>query len=149
VAKILYIDLDDTLVDFRGAYLESLRLDPSVPFPQSKRGFFADLKPIDGAIEAVQILIKAPEYEPYILSAPSTRNVHSYSEKRLWVESYFGFDFCDRLILSEHKNLLRGDILIDDHASGKGQDEFQGELVVFGSVEYPDWETVLSHLGIS
>lgn len=146
--KIVYIDLDDTLCDFRSAYLNALRENPAIQYPQSQYRFFANLQPIDGAIETVRGLIDSEEYDPYILSAPSTRNPLSYAEKREWVEIHFGYDFCGKLILCPHKGLLKGDLLIDDNVSGKGQDLFEGELIQFGSSAYPNWAAVRTRLGI-
>ena len=38
-----------------------------------------------------------------------------------------------------------GDYLIDDRTKN-GAGEFSGELIQFGSDDYPDWETVLNYL---
>ena len=146
MAKIIYIDMDDTIADFIGSYRAALQFNPAIKHPQSQHRFFADLEPISGAIEAVEKLIASPLYDPYILSAPSTRNPFSYAEKREWVEKHFGLEFCKKLILCPNKALLKGDILIDDNNRGKGQDQFEGELIHFGSERYPDWESVLSLL---
>ena len=104
--------------------------------------------PLSGAIETVELLIKSDLYDPYILTAPSVRNPNSYSGKRIWIEKYFGLEFCKKLILSPNKSLLVGDYLIDDNVSGKGQDGFSGSLIHFGSNEYPDWRSVRSFLDI-
>lgn len=146
--KIVYIDMDDTLCDFKGAFLKALEMNPSVRYPQSQYRFFANLQPIEGAIEAVKSLIGSDEYDPYILSAPSTKNPFSYAEKREWIELYFGYDFCEKLILCGQKGLLKGDFLIDDNHEGKGQNLFEGELIQFGSCAYPDWLAVRTRLGI-
>jgi 5'-nucleotidase len=69
-----------------------------------------------------------------------------YTEKRIWIEKYFGFGFTYRLILSCHKNLLMGDYLIDDYESGRWQEGFEGTLVVFGSEKFPDWNKVMKYL---
>ena len=66
--KIVYIDMDDTLCDFQGAFSEALKLNPTVRYPQSQYRFFANLLPIEGAIETVKRLINSDEYDPYILS---------------------------------------------------------------------------------
>jgi hypothetical protein len=44
------------------------------------------------------------------------------------------------------KSLLQGDFLVDDRASGKGQERFQGELVQFGSEKFYDWPITLNYL---
>jgi hypothetical protein len=54
----------------------------------------------------------------------------------------------NRLIISPHKHLSCGDILIDDKRSGKGQDKFQGVLLQFGSKKYPDWKAIEEFLEI-
>lgn len=86
------------------------------------------------------------KFDLYVLSAPSPRNVHSYSEKRQWIERHFDYELAKRLILSPNKGLLKGDVLIDDQPNGKGQEWFEGQLILFGSPDFPDWHTVVSHL---
>ena len=129
-------------------FSKALKMNPTVQYPQSQYRFFANLRPIEGAIEAVKSLVDSDEYDPYILSAPSTKNPLSYAEKREWIEIYFGYDFCEKLILCGHKGLLKGDLLIDDNHEGKGQDLFEGELIQFGSYAYPNWAAVRTRLGI-
>jgi 5'(3')-deoxyribonucleotidase len=146
--KIVFIDMDDTLCDFKGAFLKALKENPTIQYPQSQYRFFAKLQPIEGAIQAVNALINSDQYDPYVLSAPSTRNPFSYAEKREWIEEQFGYNFCERLILCAQKGLVRGDLLIDDNVEGKGQDKFEGELIHFGSPKFPDWRSVRQKLGI-
>jgi 5'(3')-deoxyribonucleotidase len=148
MAEIVYIDMDDTLCDFTGAFQRQVELNPEVRFPQSQYGFFAKLKPLRGALETIKALYESEAYDPYILTAPSTRNPLSYTEKRVWIEEYLGYEFCERLILCPHKGLLKGDFLIDDHVDGKGQDHFEGELLHFGSPTYPDWTAIRAQLGL-
>ena len=143
---IVYIDMDDTICDFKGSVKEFIRNGGSLKFPQSKIGFFESLPPINGAIEAVNRLRASQIYDVYILTAPSTRNPHCYMEKRVWVEKYFDYEFTKKLIISPNKGLLKGDFLIDDYDRGKGQEDFEGELIHFGSSAYPDWDAVLNHL---
>ncbi len=88
------------------------------------------------------IRLAHPQLEPFILTAPSLRNPHSYTEKRLWVEKHLGYEVVHRLIITAHKGLNRGHFLIDDHDSGKGQEYFEGELIKFGSDRFPDWPSV-------
>ena len=146
--KIVYIDMDDTLCDFDTAFKRSKLEHPDITWPQSRHGFFLNLQPIDGAIEAVNELIVSNKYDPYILSSPSVRNPTCYAEKRVWIENYFGLEFCKKLILSPNKGLNHGEYLIDDNVEGKGQDAFKGELIHFGGDEYPTWEHVISYLQV-
>lgn len=144
--KLVYIDMDDTLCDFKDAFLKQRELVPSILWPHSEQGFFESLNPLPGAIETVELLIQSDIYEPYILTAPSVRNPNSYSGKRIWIEKYFGLEFCKKLILSPNKSLLIGDYLIDDNSSGKGQENFSGSLIHFGSKKFPNWQSIQDFL---
>lgn len=142
----VYIDMDDVLCDYSSKIAEHKQKNPDNPFPQSVPGFFRSLEPMDGALAAVEQLRKKTNVEVYILTAPSTKNPLSYTEKRLWVEDKFGYEMTHNLIICSHKGLLKGDILIDYHASGRGQEFFEGKLIHFGNEEYPNWEITLSSL---
>lgn len=143
---IVYIDMDDVLCDFTGAHREALAKNPGIQFPQSQYGFFANLEAIAGGIASVKAMIASEVYDPYILTAPSIRNPLCYTEKRVWIETYFGLAFVDKLIICPNKALLKGDILIDDHIEGKGQEQFEGRLIHFGSKQFPNWKSVCKEL---
>lgn len=113
-------------------------------FPQAKEGFYIDIPPNEDAIKYVKLLSSI--YDVYFLTAPSLKNPHSYSEKRLWIEKYFGFDWVTKLIICNHKNLLMGDYLIDDLDFGKGQEGFTGELIRYKSTKYPTWDKIYDYL---
>lgn len=143
---IVYIDMDDVLCDFTGAFNEALLRTPEIRYPQSQYGFYSNLTPIVGAIESVSELIKSEQFDPYILTAPSIYNPLCYTEKRLWVEKHFGIEFVNKLIISPNKALLKGSYLIDDRLQGSGQNDFEGELILFGSETFPEWEGIMAYL---
>lgn len=136
--KRVYIDMDDVLADFTSAFIK--RKDGTLPYPQSKYGFFLGLEPIKGGLEAVKIL--RSKYDVWILTRPSIHNPLCYTEKRVWVENHLGMEMVERLILSPDKSLLKGDYLIDDHQ----HPGFEGELIQFGYDPYPNWDSVLKYL---
>lgn len=140
--KIIYIDMDDVLCDYQAGKKLYLKKHPEIQYPQSIKGFFEELRPVKDGVETVKKLITSDIYDPYILTAPSTRNPLSYSEKRIWIEKYFGYSFTKNLIICSNKGLLKGDILIDDHIEGRGQENFEGLIFHFGSSSFPNWKAV-------
>jgi 5'-nucleotidase len=141
--KIIYIDMDGVLADYMTAFDKAIEMNPDIKFPQATYGFFANLQPITGAIKAVTQLIDDPIFDVHILTSPSVKNPLCYTEKRVWIEKYFNLDLCEKLVIAMNKSLLRGDFLIDDLSTGAGQEDFQGQLILFGSEKYPDWSAVL------
>lgn len=141
--KIIFVDMDDTITEYSKA--KAAAMSKYGPYPQSRYGFYLNLPAVKSAVRAIVLLNALPEYEVWFLTAPSVHNPLSYSEKRLWIENMFGFEFVERLIICSDKSLLRGDYLIDDHTAGKGQESFIGELIHFGSDDYPDWHVVYSY----
>jgi 5'-nucleotidase len=141
---IIYIDMDGVLCDFNTPYQQALIEHPEELYPQSIPGFFINLTPFENAIESVKTL--ALVNDVYILSAPSVLNPHSYTEKRLWIEKYLGIEMCHKLILTPNKGLNKGDILIDDEKSGRGQESFEGTFIHFGSPEFSDWKKIITYI---
>jgi len=141
---IIYVDQDDVLADFAGAYHDKLDACPQQRWPQAEFDFFRKLKPIKGAIEGVMEL-KARGHDVMFATRPSFHNPLCYTEKRLWIEDHFGLAMCEDLILIPKKGRLIGDLLIDDTPWPK----FQGEQILFGSprpdgVGIIDWEYILT-----
>ena len=48
-----------------------------------------------------------------------------------------------KLIISPNKGLNKGDYLIDDNKSGRGQENFEGELIHFGTEGLYNWAEIL------
>jgi 5'-nucleotidase len=140
---IVYIDMDGVLCDYYEAHQKALFNIPSIAYPQSQYGFYTRISPIEGGISAFHWMEQHQQIEPYILTAPSIPNPLSYTEKRIWVENHLGLQACERLIICNQKNLLKGHYLIDDQDSGRGQEKFEGELWQFGTSLYPNWHTIV------
>jgi len=143
--KILYIDMDGVLVDFDS---ETKKIDAdtlkkyngnfcSIPY------FFSKMEPMPGAIDAYRKLFE--KFDTYILSTAPRNNPSAWSDKLQWVRKYLGDEGCERLIISCRKDLNMGDYLIDDMTKN-GADNFMGELIMFGSDKFLNWESVLSYL---
>jgi len=104
---------------------------------------FSLMDPMEGAIESYNKL--SSQYDTYILSTSPWDNPSAWQDKILWVKKYLEKSAYKRLILSHHKNLNRGDYLIDDRLKN-GADKFTGEHIHFGTEKFPDWKSVLSYL---
>ena len=135
--------MDDVLCNYTSAFKIIKAQQPEIEFPQSVPGFFENLEPKVDAVDSFFNL--ASRYDVHILSAPSVFNPLCYTEKRIWVEKYLGFEFTHNLILATNKGLLKGDYLIDDYVAGRGQEYFEGELIHFGSDKYPDWRSIMKY----
>lgn len=79
----------------------------------SSKGFFANLPPISGAINALHELLNAG-HDVRICTAPISAYQNCVAEKFMWVEKHLGKDWTNRIILTKDKTWVRGDILIDD-----------------------------------
>ena len=143
--KIVYVDMDNVLVDFpsgiarldeetRSQYEGDLDEVPNI---------FSMMDPLEGAIEGFNKI--SEHYDTYILSTAPWENPSAWSDKLVWVKKYLGDSAYKRLILSHNKNLNRGDYLIDDRTKN-GAGDFEGELIRFGSSTFPDWGTVTAYL---
>lgn len=137
--KIVYIDMDGVLCDYKGHFIKMVQENPKIPYPQSQYGFYVALPEIEGAIEAYKKLEE--KYDVWILTRPSYKNPLCYSEKRVWVEQHLSKEHCKKLIICYEKSLLRGSYLIDDNKYN-----FEGECILFGSDEFPNWSSVLKKL---
>ncbi len=142
--KIIYFDLDGTIVDFQSAFEF---LEPEVLSKYQGRldevpNIFSLMKPIAGAIEVFNQL--AQDYDCYILSTAPWENASAWSDKLLWVKEHLGENGYKRLILSHHKHLNIGDYLIDDRLKN-GAERFTGKHIQFGTDLFSDWQAVLEY----
>ncbi|WNY24999.1 5' nucleotidase, NT5C type [Methanolapillus millepedarum] len=151
--KILYIDMDNVLVDLESA-IEQLdeetrrqrKGDKKAGIPSTYDeipGIFLLPKPMPGAVESFGELCR--HFDVYILSTAPWENETAWSDKLLWVKKWLNEGAYKRLILTHHKNLNKGDFLVDDR-SKNGASEFEGEWIQFGSEKFPDWAIIREYL---
>ena len=133
---VVFIDLDDTIVDF-AAGIEAMKdqhPDKDVDSRTAKwddvTGIFSKMTPIPGAIDAIHKLDK--HYTVIIASTAPWANDSAWSDKLLWVQHYFknlddpNSTLYKRVTITHNKDLLRGAYLIDDHPNN-GAKEFGEE----------------------
>lgn len=143
--KILYIDMDNVLVNFQSgidrlSYAIISRYEGKL---DEVAGIFSLMEPMEAAIESYRKL--SEKFDTYILSTSPWENASAASDKFAWVKHHLGKYAHKRLILSHHKHLNQGDFLIDDRPNN-GADKFQGELILFGSEKFPNWPVVTEYM---
>ena len=151
--EILFIDMDGVVADFN-SYVE--KLCPGI-FKRQAEGVegeidevcgkhprcFYELELIPGAVNSVKTL--SNYYDVYFLSTPMWSLPESFTDKRLWIDKYFGVEFEKRLILTHRKDLTLGHYLIDDRKV-HGVENFKGYHIHFGTPGFPNWEVITSWL---
>ncbi|KAM5216693.1 5'(3')-deoxyribonucleotidase, cytosolic type isoform 3-T3 [Hipposideros larvatus] len=143
------VDMDGVLADFEAGLLRGFRRrfpgEPHVPLEERRGflareqyralrpdladkvasvyeapGFFLDLEPIPGALEAMREMNAMQDTEVFICSSPLMKYEHCVGEKYRWVEKHLGPQFVERIILTRDKTVVLGDLLIDDKDTIRG-----------------------------
>jgi 5'-nucleotidase len=145
VRKILYVDMDNVLVDFKSALPQ---INPDVLKEYEGRlddipGIFGLMTPMPQAVESFTEL--AGLFDTYVLSTSPWKNPTAWADKLVWVQRHLGDAVYKRLILTHHKHLNDGHFLIDDRRRN-GADKFRGELILFGEHPFQDWPAVVGYL---
>ena len=137
--------MDNVIVDFKTG-IEKISEEEKVKYEgryDEVPRIFSLMDPMEGAIEAFNKL--SSKYDTYILSTSPWNNPSAWQDKIVWVQKFLEKPAYKRLILSHHKNLNRGDYIIDDRVKN-GVDKFEGEHIHFGSEKFPNWDTILKYL---
>ena len=172
--RLLLVDMDGVLCAYneklidagvvRPEQLTSERWKDSELSPEHKEkirnmisspGFFADLKPIEGAISSLQALLIS-DWNVYLCSRPP-KSRYAWNEKYEWVLRHCPF-LSERLILTTSKSVIRGDVFIDDSLQALkewcGQQKIllqtnpmlRYECIPNGVSHFTSWPRLLRHL---
>ena len=124
----IYIDMDGVITDFKqGQEYQGYKLSKRPDLVVNYR----TLPVMEGAIKAVAKL--NADHEIFIASTPPWTRPEVWGHKREWLEEHFPY-LKRKLILTHIKDLLIGDVLIDD-TRFRGQPDFQGNWFWFNK----DW----------
>jgi 5'-nucleotidase len=133
--KIIYIDMDGVISNFDKAAKEggwTHRPDLKVDF--------RNLELIPGAKDALLKLNQ--DFDIFIATTPPWSRPDVWGEKREWIGEHFPW-LKRKMVLTHRKDLLIGDILIDD-SRWRGQPDFQGDWLWFGTAQKVlDWPSTL------
>ena len=147
----LFVDMDEVIADTYGAHINRVNQRYGMNLTKEacrggevwqqlpdhrdaiwrhyfEPGFFRELDPIAGSQEVLRDL--SEKYEVYIASA-AMQFPNSLKEKHEWLDEYFPFIHWSKRILCGDKNILRGDILIDDRSHNL--ESFVGRSLIFTS----------------
>ena len=124
----IYIDMDGVITDFKqGQEYQGYKLSKRPDLVVNYR----TLPVMEGAIKSVAKL--NADHEIFIASTPPWTRPEVWGHKREWLEEHFPY-LKRKLILTHRKDLLIGDVLIDD-TRFRGQPDFQGNWFWFNK----DW----------
>lgn len=152
----ILVDMDGVLADFEAAFLESWReqhpdklhipLEQRTTFQVTDQypvewrdlvgqvycapGFFRNLRPIEGGIEALKEM-RERGWDVFICTSPLKNYENCVLEKFQWVDEHLGRDWANRIILTRDKTLIRADILIDDKPEIEGAEKPSWEHVIY------------------
>ena len=132
----ILLDIDGVIADFMGKLIEQYNFltgekvvlqdiksvkshkwfkDPQLVFRlKDSVGFIRSLEPLPGAIDGVNQLIRMGHEVVFVSNGTNCQS--SGHEKREWLKYYFSKTWkYPPLVLTYHKHLVRGDVLVDDN----------------------------------
>lgn len=116
-------------------------------------GFYETILPTPGGIEAIQLMVTLG-LEVIICTSPFGKYESCVLPKYTWIEKNLGRNFTDKIIFTQDKTFIKGDVLIDDNPEITGRYTPEWEHIVFDCpynknaskrrVSWSNWREVLN-----
>tara|TARA_R100001015_G_C4631740_1_gene194530 strand:- start:1351 stop:1815 length:465 start_codon:yes stop_codon:yes gene_type:complete len=136
----IFLDMDGVLANFEKAANEIPDWAPEHDKKHPDEVLdFSRFEPMPGAIDAVEKII-AMGHDVFIATTPPWNNPAAWGQKRDWIEKHLP-QLKRKMFLTHRKDLLKGDILVDD-STYRGQYDFDGTFMHFG--KHFDWDMVVN-----
>jgi len=126
---VVYLDMDGPLCDFMKDIKGCKSNADGDPLPMLEAGFFRNLDPTEGALAAVDKLLKSDVFDVFICTYPTSKALGCASEKMEWINEHIPA-LVKRMLLVCDKGLVIGDYLIDD-SPRFWKDKFKGTFLHF------------------
>ena len=97
----------------------------------------SDDEPADFAVKAVNALSR--HYDLYALIEADHYDTAKYSSSMEWLDRHIDVTLWNRVVSSNHKDLLMGDYLVDAYPRVNGGEDFVGTVIEFGSEHFKTW----------
>ena len=120
--KTIFVDMDGVIANFAKAAEEG-----NWKHRPDKYVNYRNLEVMPGAINALIRLNQ--DFDIFIATTPPWSRPDVWTHKREWIEEHFPY-LRRKIIYTHRKDLLIGDILIDD-SRWRGQPDFQGDWFWF------------------
>ena len=133
--KTIYIELDNVLCNYNGRIFE-LRAENDCDDIEQLPIHYKDMKPIDGAIEAVETL--AHNLDVYIVT-PNEK----CEEKTEWVRTHLP-QAVDNIIFCDIEETRDGNYLVCMDKKKGGC--FRGRFIEYYSIDFPTWSEVVNYI---
>lgn len=100
----------------------------------NRRGLFARLLPMPGAVQSAIILkdrAKAEGIDVMVCTSPHVLNRSCHSDKSNWLWSIMGLEWSKSAIMTKDKTLVQGVVLVDDKPQVTGSAKPTWEHIIF------------------
>ena len=126
---VMLISLTDTLLDMKNGEAHGLSVE--------------DMEPYGSAVKAFAALSR--HYTPYVLISNSFNEPERLPALYRWVEKKLGVPAWNRIIVTNRKDMVLGDYLIDRYPERLATGDFMGTVLHFGEEPFKTWEEVLTY----